>query len=97
VKYDSVPQDELLGRKMGMLTGRGIGGTSRINNGLYMRCQPEEFSDWGDGWKYDDLKGLYDRSEYNLEGGSKLGTWKTRVIPTFFSSSEVYLPLSEYN
>jgi choline dehydrogenase-like flavoprotein len=89
VRYDSEPQGGLGGRKMGMLTGRGIGGTSRINNGLYMRCQPEEFMGWGDGWGYEELRGLYDRSEFNV-AGSQLGTWKTRVVPTFFASSEMY-------
>ena len=94
VKYDSTPQLHLSEkRKMHMLTGKAIGGTTRINNGLYTRCQPGEFNDWGEGWSYEDLNSLYQRSENNLErdshAGDKIGEWTTRVIPTFFPSSKM--------
>jgi choline dehydrogenase-like flavoprotein len=76
-----------------MITGRVLGGTSTMNNGLYTRCQPGEFNDWGEGWSYEDLAPLYDRSENNLGRScerEKVGEWTTRIIDPFFPSSKVY-------
>jgi choline dehydrogenase-like flavoprotein len=79
-------------RPVMMLSGKLLGGTSRINNGLYSRCSPAEFVDWGRGWDYDHLKPLYDRSEKNLsdiEHTNSTGEWKTRIVEPFFESSHV--------
>ena len=75
-----------------MITGKVLGGTSRLNNGLYTRCQPGEFNDWGHGWSYGDLEPLYERSENNLEKShtkDKIGEWTTRIIKPFFPSSQM--------
>ena len=90
--YSSAPQQHLHGnRKMKMISGKLLGGTSRINNGLYSRCQPGEFNDWGEGWQFVDLRGLYERSEQNTSAPQTTnpnGEWKTREIQPFFETSQ---------
>ena len=80
-----------------MISGKLLGGTTRVNNGLYSRCAPKEFEAWGSGWEYEDLERLYERAERKAEksgngrsdedkGG---GEWSTRIVPPFFKSSEM--------
>ena len=76
-----------------MISGKLLGGTTRVNNGLYSRCPAGEFEGWGDGWKYDELKKLYDKAETKVEDtkeDTKTGEWHTRIVPPFFKSSERY-------
>src|SRR5271154_1616755 len=88
MKYKSAPQRHLNGnRTMQMISGKLLGGTSRINNGLYMRCFPAEFYDWGEGWDFEKAEELYNRSEGNVKKANANGEWKTRVIEPFFELS----------
>lgn len=95
--YESAPQLHLHGnRKMKMISGKLLGGTSRINNGLYSRCQPGEFNDWGKSWAFDKVGELYERSEQNTSvthTTNSKGEWKTRMIETFFETSKMYQSL----
>ena len=81
-----------------MISGKLLGGTTRVNNGLYSRCSPKEFEDWGRGWEYAGLEKLYDRAERKVEnrgaGETKEGggEWSTRIVPPFFKSSQMYVP-----
>jgi GMC oxidoreductase len=88
VKYPSTPQKNLSERRqMQMISGKLLGGTSRVNNGLYTRCLPGEFADWGEGWDAQSAATMYDRSEGNKE---LKGEWKTRILEPFFESSKLY-------
>lgn len=92
MKYKSAPQRHLNdNRTMQMISGKLLGGTSRVNNGLYTRCQPAEFHDWGEGWDFKKAEELYDRSEGNVKKTNANGEWKTRVIEPFFESSKLYV------
>lgn len=93
LKYNSTPQEHLSeSRKMQMISGKLLGGTSRVNNGLYTRCFPGEFHDWGEGWDAETAGVLYDRSE-GLHGQASLtGEWKTRIVDSFLKSSTMYRP-----
>jgi choline dehydrogenase-like flavoprotein len=94
MKYKSAPQQHLFGnRTMNMISGKLLGGTSRINNGLYTRCFPAEFHDWGSGWDFKKMEELYNRSEGNPKKTNATGEWKTRIIEPFFKSSNLYLYL----
>lgn len=79
-----------------MISGKLLGGTTRVNNGLYSRCSPYEFEGWGRGWEYSGLEKLYDRAERKVEKWlaepREGGEWSTRIVPTFFKSSQMYLP-----
>jgi choline dehydrogenase len=95
MKYDSAPQEGLKNRCMKMISGKLLGGTTRVNNGLYSRCSAMEFENWGEGWEYPGLEKLYDRAERKVErSGSKTegGEWSTRIVPPFFKSSQMYTP-----
>jgi len=91
--YESAPQQHLHeNKKMKMISGKLLGGTSRINNGLYSRCQPGEFNDWGEGWQFAKLRELYERSEQNTSAPQtedSNGEWKTRIIEPFFETSKL--------
>ena len=93
LKYPSTNQGHLTDKRpIQLIAGKLLGGTSRVNNGLYSRCQPAEFVDWGEGWDFNHLKSLYDRSECNLsdaEHTNPQGEWKTRIVQPFFESSKM--------
>jgi len=94
LKYESAPQRHLNNRKMTMIAGKLLGGTSRVNNGLYSRCHPAEFLEWGRGWSFEEVSTFYDQSEHNISNPHKEnpdGKWKTRIIPPFFESSKLYI------
>ena len=96
MKYDSAPQKFLKDRTMTMISGKLLGGTTRVNNGLYSRCSPKEFNNWGTGWEYPGLEKLYDRAERKVENRSagetmEGGEWSTRIVPPFFKSSQMYV------
>jgi choline dehydrogenase-like flavoprotein len=91
LKYASAPQRHLFGnRSMQMIAGKLLGGTSRVSNGLYTRSLPAEFHDWGEGWEFENVDMLYDRSECIPHKKTANGEWNTRIIDPFFESSEMY-------
>jgi len=77
---------------MQMISGKLLGGTSRVNNGLYTRCLPAEFANWGVGWDSQTAAAMYDRSEGNKE---LKGEWNTRILEPFFESSKLYSPFRD--
>lgn len=64
--FDSVP-DSRFGRAFSLITGLGLGGTTRINAGSYTCGVPAEYNAWGEdgrpGWGYDDLKPYFSKSQ----------------------------------
>jgi choline dehydrogenase len=94
MKYNSAPQKHLSDeRKMQIISGKLLGGTSRINNALYSRGHVGEYNGWGEGWTYDELEPLFERSERNAEPHvtkHKAGEWNTRTVPYFFPATQVY-------
>ena len=91
LKYNSSPQRHLHdNRSMQVIGGKLLGGTSRVNNGLYTRCQPAEFQDWGEGWDWVKAEELYNRGEGNPQNSASNGEWQTRIVEPFFESSKMY-------
>jgi choline dehydrogenase len=85
---------------MTMISGKLLGGTTRVNNGLYSRCAAAEFDGWGHGWEYEGLNKLYDKSEKKVENTKQStpeGEWSTRIVPPFFKSSEMYPPSPSFS
>lgn len=66
----SVPEVELYSRRIDALAGRGLGGTTTINAGLYTRPRHEDFDEWGvEGWTSTDSKRYFERLEdHELSG-----------------------------
>jgi choline dehydrogenase len=67
--YRTVPQTELLGRKVFLSRGRCLGGTSAINWMIYIRGNAGDYDHWAAlgnrGWGYRDVLPYFIRSEAN--------------------------------
>ena len=54
-------------RKVEVVSGRGLGGSSRINGMQYTRAVPGEFNAWSEsgrkGWSYDELTPFFKKAE----------------------------------
>lgn len=54
-----------------LISGRGLGGSSRVNAMLYTRGTPGEYNSWSaegcKGWSYNDVLPLFKRSQHSLE------------------------------
>ena len=59
------------GRSHELISGRGLGGTSRVNAMVYTRGTPGEYNSWSadgrKGWSYNDVLPLFIRSQHSLE------------------------------
>jgi len=70
--YNTEPQRELRGRRVGMPRGKVLGGSSSINGLVYIRGQHEDFDGWrdagADGWGADDVLPYFRRSENQQRG-----------------------------
>lgn len=68
--YDrvSVPQSNLGGRKQHLISGKAIGGTTRINAMLYTRGSAGEYNAMGaagrKGWAFDDVSPILKSAEH---------------------------------
>jgi choline dehydrogenase len=66
------PQTFLNGKPRKWALGRVIGGSSSINNNLFVRGDPKEYDKWCDlgciGWGYSDLLPIFKRLEDFPEG-----------------------------
>jgi len=67
--YRTLPQPELLGRRIFLPRGKCLGGSSAINSMVYMRGNRGDYDHWrqlgNEGWGYDDLLPYFIRSEGN--------------------------------
>ncbi|KAH9843571.1 GMC oxidoreductase-domain-containing protein [Rhodofomes roseus] len=59
--------DERLGRTSSLITGVGLGGTSRINADMYTCGAPSQYNAWHEqgriGWSFDDMKPYFMKSQ----------------------------------
>lgn len=87
------PQKRLPGRELITYEGIGLGGRTRINGCIYLQGCPEEYEDWGEGWRWDDVAPYFSRLERRLElqgkGGFQVegGEWTTRINTPEFQST----------
>ncbi|MEM7061330.1 MAG: GMC family oxidoreductase N-terminal domain-containing protein [Pseudomonadota bacterium] len=65
--FRSEPQKHLNGRRILLNRGKGLGGSSGINWGMYVRGNRGDFDQWAQlgntGWSYDDILPLMTKSE----------------------------------
>eukprot|EP01052_Picozoa_sp_SAG31_P021043 SAG31_NODE_1608_length_7760_cov_3.045425_3_plen_628_part_00 len=60
----SLPLAASYGRRVDVLAGRGLGGTTAINAGLYTRPELSDFDEWGlEGWTAEDARRYFRRLE----------------------------------
>ncbi|MCH8890658.1 MAG: GMC family oxidoreductase [Myxococcales bacterium] len=62
----SIPQRGCGGRRIFMGSGRGLGGSGSINGMVYTRGAREDFSEWPQGWHWDDLERHFQALEAKL-------------------------------
>lgn len=66
-RYKSAPLPAVNGRSLSMVTGKALGGTSKINGLIYTRSVPAEYDGWeGEGkkgWGWKDVQPFFNKSE----------------------------------
>lgn len=92
-KTESLPNSHLNNRTQGTFRGSVLGGTSRINQMLYIRGFPGEYDGWEadglHGWSYESLEPLFKKSEAAQDDNAddnhgRSGPWKTRLHEEFY-------------
>ena len=69
--FNSMPERNCNGRRIGLPRGRVLGGSSSINAMIYIRGNRRDYDGWGvDGWGWDDLFPYFLRAEDNERGAS---------------------------
>ncbi|KII84131.1 hypothetical protein PLICRDRAFT_118582 [Plicaturopsis crispa FD-325 SS-3] len=65
--WDAAPLSNINNRVVDMLSGKALGGTSRINSMVYTRGSASEFNRWSrsgrKGWSYDEIEKYFKKSE----------------------------------
>lgn len=71
-KFESEPESELYGRKIGEARGRCLGGSSSINGMVFVRGPAEDYDSWRDfgiqGWDFKQCLPFFKKME-SFEGG----------------------------
>ena len=66
---ETVPQEDLNGRRVPIPRGRVLGGSSSVNGMVYFRGDPKDYDDWAaegnTGWSHADVLPYFIRSENN--------------------------------
>ncbi len=62
----STPQPGCGGRRIFMGSGRGMGGSGSVNGMVYTRGAREDFSEWPEGWRWDELTPHFQALETKL-------------------------------
>lgn len=64
-----------------LMSGKALGGTSKINANLYTRSVPAEYEAWAKagrkGWGWDDVEPYFEKSETTLSHGGSRGRGTT--------------------
>ena len=75
-RFQSEPQSQLNGRRIGVPRGRGLGGSSLINGMVYFRGHPRDYDDWSKagatGWSYREVLPYFCKSENNEDFGDTI-------------------------
>ncbi len=77
-RYQTEPDDGLVGRRSYWPRGKALGGSSSINALCYVRGQPADFDEWeargNPGWAWRDVQPYFERSECMIQAdGRRLG------------------------
>ena len=75
-RFQSEPQSQLNGRRIGVPRGKGLGGSSLINGMVYFRGHPRDYDDWSrsgaSGWSYREVLPYFCKSEHNEDFGDTI-------------------------
>lgn len=66
-RFETKPEDNVLGRTIAVPRGRGLGGSSLINGMIYVRGQPQDYDHWAElgatGWSAQTLMPYFEKLE----------------------------------
>ncbi|GLB39319.1 putative (gmc) oxidoreductase [Lyophyllum shimeji] len=87
-KWQSAPLTAVNGKTLTMVTGKALGGSSKINGLLYTRSVPGEYNAWEQAgrknWSWRDVEPYFKRSEAYLDQASSdrgmTGPWQIRNV-----------------
>jgi choline dehydrogenase len=75
-RFQSEPQPQLNGRRIGVPRGKGLGGSALINGMVYFRGHPRDYDDWSQsgatGWSYREVLPYFCKSEHNEDFGDTI-------------------------
>lgn len=76
----SIPQKHVNGRKLDIVTGKSLGGASKINAMMYTRGLPAEYDLWeamgNESWGYQDILPCFVKGEHYMSGVAEAqSTW----------------------
>ncbi|MBO9601833.1 MAG: GMC family oxidoreductase N-terminal domain-containing protein [Novosphingobium sp.] len=88
-QFESEPEPELDGRRLGIPRGRTLGGTSSVNAMIAVRGNRRDYDDWAarglDGWSFAEVLPYFKRLESHWRGE---GPWHGGVGPLRISRME---------
>ncbi len=88
-QFESEPEPELHGRRLGIPRGRTLGGTSSVNAMIAVRGNRRDYDDWAalglEGWRFDDVLPYFKRLETSWRGA---GPWHGGDGPVRISRME---------
>ena len=88
-QFESEPEPELNGRRLGIPRGRTLGGTSSVNAMIAVRGNRRDYDDWRalglDGWGFADVLPYFKRLETSWRGA---GRWHGGDGPVHISRME---------
>lgn len=94
--YETEPEPELNGRRIGQPRGKVLGGSSSINGLIYMRGQAADYDHWrqlgNTGWAYDDVLPYFKRAEDQANGDN---AWHGTGGPLAVSNPTFPHPLAD--
>jgi len=77
----SVPQDYCGGLQKFMGSGRVVGGSGGINGMVYTRGAKEDYAEWPEGWRWDDVVPAFDALEDRIRPRPRPATaWTTAAL-----------------
>ncbi len=83
--YPSEPDPATHGRKIRMVQGRIVGGSSSLNGLVYARGQADDFNDWAaagnGGWSHADVLPYFMRSERRIGAGDDALRGRSGALP----------------
>ncbi|MEI7570433.1 MAG: GMC family oxidoreductase N-terminal domain-containing protein [Alcaligenaceae bacterium] len=76
-RFETEPEENVLGRTIAIPRGKGLGGSSLINGMIYVRGQPQDYDRWADlgatGWSGKEVAPYFVKLETYLKGDERRG------------------------
>lgn len=76
-RFETEPEDNVLGRKIAIPRGKGLGGSTLVNGMIYVRGQAQDYDRWeqygGREWNFKSVEPYFRKIENYAEGGKERG------------------------